>query len=542
VATKDPSNRTQALAVETREMPDVADLREGETSHRGLTVLFHPDLDRIGEQSILRDLSQEVPLSRTGPEFQKPGLAGEPWPLGDPFLSRRPAFLREGEAGGLRITRTSDALQVIADGQAIEGERAFSRAELDKGVVLELGNRVVVLLHVIREPAGPFARSADLGLVGENILMHQLRKSVLRVADMPVPVLLRGETGTGKELVAQAIHASSSRASKPCLSVNMAAISASVAASELFGHAKGSFTGAVGDHAGYFARADGGTLFLDEIGETPIEVQVMLLRTLETKTIQPVGGRTEEAVDVRLIAATDADLELLVNGGKFRPALLHRLAGYEILLPALRDRRDDLGRLLVHFLRQELIAIGEGDRLEAGEPTATPWFPPAIAARLARYDWPGNVRQLRNVVRQLVISNRGVTVMQMDRAVERLLSEAPAKPSTPPPADSSAPQGAAGPPPVVRRKPSEVTEQELLEVLRQNRFRLEPTANQLRISRASLYMLIDKSARLRKAKDIPKDELLRVHAELNGDVDAMAEKIEVSSRGIYLRLKELLPS
>jgi two-component system, NtrC family, nitrogen regulation response regulator GlnG len=339
-------------------------------------------------------------------------------------------------------------------------------------------------------------------------------------------------------LVAEAIHRSSARAKKPCLSVNMAAISPAVAASELFGHAKGAFTGAVEDHAGFFERADGGTLFLDEIGEAPVEVQAMLLRTLETGKVQPVGGRSERAVDVRLIAATDAELEALVRTGKFRAPLLHRLAGFEINIPPLRERIDDLGRLFYHFLRQELERLGDTRLLEESEPGPTPWIPAALVGRLARYEWPGNVRQLRNVTRQLVIANRDAPVLAMDRSVERLLCEAASASADLPPlaAREAAETTPAGP----RRKPSDVSEEELLAALKANRFRLEPTAAALRITRPSLYMLIDKSSRLRKAKDVPEAEILAIHAELAGDVDAMAERLEVSSRGLYVRLKEIL--
>jgi two-component system nitrogen regulation response regulator GlnG len=519
-----------SLAGDTREVP-------GESSARGtdevitLTILGHADPSRIGEVARLPELSgrAEVALSRTEPDFVNPA-GGESWPLADPFLSRRPAMLR-GSAGGLSLSRAQDAVAVVAGGAPVERDRTFSEAELKRGIVLELGQRVVIFVNRAEHL---YDRPPDLGIIGESAAIHRVRRNILRVADMPVPILLRGETGTGKELVAEAIHRSSSRASRPCLSVNMAAISPAIASSELFGHAKGAFTGAVDDHAGFFERANGGTLFLDEIGETPVEVQVMLLRTLETGRVQPVGGRSERAVDVRLIAATDADLEALVRAGKFRAPLLHRLAGFELLIPPLRERLDDLGRLFVHFLRLELERLGEVGRLDS-EAQAAPWIPAPLIARLARYDWPGNVRQLRNVARQLVIASRDAPALAIDRSVERLLSDAAPPPKDREPANAVREVETGG-----RRKPSEVTEEELLAALKANRFRLEPTAAVLRISRPSLYMLIEKSTRLRKAKDVPEEEILRLHRELDGDVEAMAEKLEVSSRGLYLRVKEIL--
>jgi two-component system nitrogen regulation response regulator GlnG len=165
------------------------------------------------------------------------------------------------------------------------------------------------------------------------------RRPVRLGAPLAVPVLLQGETGTGKELAARSIHDQSTRAQGPFLAVNLGALPAPLAAAELFGARKGAYTGAVQDLPGWFGRADGGTLFLDEVGEAPLEVQVMLLRALETGEIVPVGSQTPRRVDVRVVSATDADLEAAVGRGAFRAPLLHRLAGYSIRLPPLRHRR-----------------------------------------------------------------------------------------------------------------------------------------------------------------------------------------------------------
>jgi two-component system nitrogen regulation response regulator GlnG len=378
------------------------------------------------------------------------------------------------------------------------------------------------------------------GLVGESEGILRVRHEIRRVADLEVPVLLRGETGTGKELVARAIHNASRRRSGPCLCVNMGAIPATLAVSELFGSVRGSFTGSVRDQAGWFQRAHGGTLFLDEIGEAPPEVQVMLLRVLETGEMQRVGGPETQKVDVRLIAATDADLERAIEDGRFRAPLLHRLAGYEIVIPPLRERRDDFGRLLCHFLRQELQAIGQQRRLEPPE-DASPWMPASVVARMARYAWPGNVRQLLNTIRQIVIASRASETVEIGPQIEKLLREAAA-----PPASAEAAEIPHAEPPSRRRaesqsyrSPAEVTETEIVEALRASHWEIKPAAEKLGISRPSLYLLIEKFPSIRKAADLSRAEILEAREQCGGNLDDAAERLEVSKKGLQQRMKQL---
>ncbi|MEZ4465533.1 MAG: sigma 54-interacting transcriptional regulator [bacterium] len=252
-----------------------------------LTILAHPEARRVGDEAWLTGLvgGQPVALSRLEPTFAPP-RGGAGWPLADAALSRRPAWL-ERAASGIRLRVPADALKVAVEGEPWVGDRVFSAAELTDGVVLTLGRDVVVLL----QEAEPWLeRPEPLGLVGESGPLQQLRGELLRVAEAAVPVLLRGETGTGKELAASAIHRHSPRRTRAWVPVSVAAVGPSTALSSLFGHVRGAFTGAVTDHDGCFAQADGGTLFLDEIGEAPPEVQAMLLRVLETGTFQPLGG------------------------------------------------------------------------------------------------------------------------------------------------------------------------------------------------------------------------------------------------------------
>jgi two-component system nitrogen regulation response regulator GlnG len=490
-----------------------------------LTVLFHlEDPGRIGDVARLMDLleGRECALSRLEPLFAQPRRTrGQP--LGDRHLSRTPAKLIP-EGDGVRLVSSGTSLR--ADGAPLTASQWWSHEQLERGVVIEMAERVVLLLHLLGPPA---PRQPELGMVGESEAIERIRAEVLQVAPRQLAVLLLGESGAGKELVARAIAGIGPRASGPFVAVNLAALPASMAASELFGHAAGAFTGASGAHAGLFIQADGGTLFLDEVAAAPLDVQAMLLRVLETREVQPLGSERRRAVDVRVVAATDEDLTEAIGAGRFRDALFHRLSGYEIALPPLRDRRDDFGRLLIHFLRKELRDVGEERRLSELA-AKTPWLPVPLVARLASYDWPGNVRQLVNVARRLVLATRGGRVAGEEILPRSMLDWASLRRSE---ADEPA---AAGDP---TRPPSEIGAEALQATLRENQWRIGAAARALGISRTSLYALIDASDGVRKAKDIPPDELRTCYEACGGDLDAMAERLHVSRRGIQLRLKEL---
>ena len=232
------------------------------------------------------------------------------------------------------------------------------------------------------------------GWVAESPVMREVVRQTLALADTNATVLIRGASGTGKELVARALHADGPRANGPFVAVNCAAFAESLLESELFGHEKGSFTGAVTRRAGAFERAEGGTLFLDEIGDAPPAVQVKLLRVLEDREIMRVGGQKSFRVDVRLVSATNRDLDERVASGKFRQDLLYRLAVVSIVLPPLRERREDIRPLAERFIAQA--QKEHGRRIRAVEPE---WF-----ARLEAYDWPGNIRELRNTIEAAVVT------------------------------------------------------------------------------------------------------------------------------------------
>jgi two-component system nitrogen regulation response regulator GlnG len=441
-----------------------------------LTILCHPDAARIGEVAFLEPGAR---LSRLEPEFA-PLAGGARRPLGDPHVSRKPA--RIDPAGP---------------------------------DVIELGDRIALLLH-------PRTRVRDvppeLGLAGASDAILAARAEILRVADLEAPVLVRGETGSGKELVARALHASSRRAGGPFVAINLAAVPPAMAASQLFGHVRGAFTGAAGDHEGVFARADGGTLFLDEVGEVPPEVQPVLLRALDSGEVWPLGAAQSRRVSVRVVAATDADIEARAAAGSFKAPLLHRLAGYVLRLPPLRARRDDIARLLVRFLREELAAAGEPAWLdEDGSDGAGPWLRAPAVAALVRHDWPGNVRELRNAARRLVIDSRGAPRAQAERLIAELAGAArPAAPA-----------------------PRSLEPEAVVAALEQHGWKPGAAAAALGISKTTLYALMQRLPGVRKARDLSRAEILACQRETGGDVDAMAAALKVSRRGLVLRMREL---
>jgi len=332
--------------------------------------------------------------------------------------------------------------------------RAGAYAELRRGLLEQVASAVGVALDDCL--AHEEVRSLRDRLAAENrYLQEEIRqehhfgdivgsspalRGVLELVDAVAPtaatVLILGETGTGKELVARAIHERSPRSGRPLVKVNCSAISAGLVESELFGHVKGAFTGAVGTRSGRFELADGGTIFLDEIGELPLDTQAKLLRVLQEREYEPVGSSAPRRVDVRVIAATNRDLEKAVAAGSFRSDLYYRLSVFPIALPSLRERREDI-RLLVHFF-VERFARQMGKRIEGvSEDTF---------ARLLAYDWPGNVRELQNAIERAMVVTRGPW---LELASELL--PAPSAPATP-----ARPSGA---------RLDEVTRQHVLDVL-----------------------------------------------------------------------------
>ena len=262
------------------------------------------------------------------------------------------------------------------------------------------------------------------GIIGESGRMQEVLSLVRRVAESDATVLIQGESGTGKELIAKAIHYASPRAGAPLVSVNCAALPETLLESELFGHEKGAFTGAVSSRKGRFERADGGSLFLDEIGDLPLHLQVKLLRVLQEREFERVGSSRPIAINVRLLAATHRDLEALVRAGRFRDDLYYRINVVTISLPPLRERREDIPLLLDRFV--EKFASQNGKRINGVTREAR--------EALLRYDYPGNVRELENLVERAVVLTRDEVIGLEDlplsvKETERVVSDGPSLPA-----------------------------------------------------------------------------------------------------------------
>jgi DNA-binding NtrC family response regulator len=269
-------------------------------------------------------------------------------------------------------------------------------APLEDGAILECGQTRLKFSYV----AAPFrlelAERDDFeGVLGRSVAMRELFALLDRVAPTDAPVLIQGETGTGKERVARAVHRRSRRATRPFAVFDCAAVPPTLIEAELFGHEKGAFTGATERRAGVFERADGGTVFLDELGELAVELQPKLLRVLESNEVFRVGASKPTPIDARIVAATNRDLGARIDEGQFREDLYYRLAVVTVRVPPLRERREDIALLASHFAREHLFA---GEKATAPAPG---WE--AIFDFMTGYDWPGNVRELRNVVERAVI-------------------------------------------------------------------------------------------------------------------------------------------
>ena len=329
------------------------------------------------------------------------------------------------DAQSLRPYSDAMCIPLARDGATVGAIHLYLKngrfRQYDFDFAISVANLLVVALirarktaKLVADHARAVASSASFDeLLGESLPMVELKQKISRVAMASGCVLVRGESGSGKELVARALHQAGQRADRPLLSVNCAAIPSELIESQLFGHKKGSFTGADEDHAGWFRQADTGTLFLDEIGELPLEGQAKLLRILEGHPFLPVGSTTEVSVDVRVIAATNRDLKDFVKEKRFREDLYYRLSVFELEVPPLRERGSDIGLLTDHFF--------EHFKKQHGRPNLR--ISKSARDKLLAYSWPGNVRQLRNAIDSAVVLAHGEKIEARDLGLQSVVSD-----------------------------------------------------------------------------------------------------------------------
>jgi two-component system nitrogen regulation response regulator NtrX len=318
---------------------------------------------------------------------------------------------------------------------------------------------------------------ARYAMVGRSTVLERVRELIARVGPTHARVLIRGENGTGKELVARALHENSPRREQAFIEVNCAAIPSELIESELFGHMKGSFTGAFADRAGKFELADGGTLFLDEIGDMSLSAQAKVLRVLQEGMVTRIGAARSVEVDVRVLAATNKRLEDEIEAGRFREDLFHRVNVIPIEVPPLRERREDIPLLVAHFIETLSREAGVAPRAFADE---------ALSA-LQRRSWPGNVRELRNAVERLLILGSGREITAAD--VERLL----------PPEDAAGPSAEPGHPPTFESFRQDAERAFLLAKLREHNWNIAETARAIAVPRSNLYKKLMKYGLTRDA-------------------------------------------
>lgn len=344
--------------------------------------------------------------------------------------------------------------------------KPFDQDELRTIVKKALKTRDLASREATRAEAGAHSRH---GIIGQSLALQEVYSVIDKVLDSKTTVLVTGESGTGKELVARALHESSSRRNRPFIKVNCAAIPRELIESEFFGHERGAFTGAVSSKPGRFELASGGTLFLDEIGSIPLETQVKLLRALQEGEFERVGGVRTIQVDVRLVAATNADLRRHIDEGTFREDLYYRLNVVEVKLPALRDRLGDIPLLAEHFIAKY------SERLN--KPVAG--LTPEALGLLAAYAWPGNVRELENVMERAVLFADGPRVQP-----EHLPSEIAHRAVSP----ADAPTSEGGLKEQVRAAMNQLERQLILKALEQTGGNVTHTARLLKLSRKGLQL------------------------------------------------------
>ena len=491
-----------------------APLRTGELDQRAtplqlmLTLVFHPDRARIGASLKLGALNASgvlhldaTMLGRNAPLFDD-GLG-----LNEPHISRRALTLRH-HARGLQILNASETSYTQL-GPEKASSMSMNFKELERGVAIRFGHAVVCWLRLAPEPASEMALDSvepvdDLvsGFTGVSPQSSNVRRLISIAASSDLPVLLRGESGSGKEVAATAIHATSTRSEKQLVILNMAALPETLAEAELFGSTRGAFTGAE-KRSGYFAEANHGTLFLDEIGDLPMSVQPKLLRALQTGEIQVVGGK-QQKVDVRIIAASDADLD---DSKGFKNALLQRLAGITIDIPPLRERPEDLGILLT-------TSDQTGPLLDNSMRSRDVAAWASFVYDALHQEWPGNVREFLLSAQRFALSlhhdtKNGLTKRHL--VIHRSEDN--------------------------RSDPKVLTDAEIETAHEQSEFEIAETARRLGLSRGALYRRVETIPGVRLSADCSDAEIEEALVAVGPNLAALSRALRLSKASIASRLR-----
>lgn len=498
-----------------------------------LTITSHPNPEKIGFQAFLTGLAEGhvVPFSRNQLVFGKGDALGGP--LGDPFLSREPITFSNDAKGNLNLNLGKSRAECKVGGLTVVKARVIERAALAQGISVALADRMTFWLHLTQDQVQPQLLPC-FNLAGMSHAVNQIRREIQRVKDLDVTLLLRGEMGSGKEHVAKVIHAFGIRKNRPFVVVRMSALLPETATEALFGTCLVGVQ-AEGAARGFFDQAEGGTLYLDGIAQSTPEVQQMLLKILETGTYVPIGAKTPKLFQGRIMVGTVENLAELVMKGSFSESLFQKLAGYEIQIPSLNSYKEDLGLLFRKFANEALIEANEPAWVGQSGTSAPAWLSPDIMVPLLSYNWPDNVRQLRNVVRELVAGNRGNARLAWTDSASRILGDDLQKVL-----HNQIYLGDKDPfAGCERRSPGEITDHQLLEALRRYRWNYKAAAAGLGISRTSFYILASRSAKIRKIESIPNEQLSSAWESFQGDLDKVADFFSVSKTALKQRLMAL---
>lgn len=516
-----------------------------------VTVVWHPDIRCVGAVAHIADSGDSLVLGRGVPVFTRPD--GERVVLSDPHISRRALTVSPApDCGGLaawECERPAGSSRLRCEGRDLRDSQQMSEQQWSEGVTFTLADHVLIHVRRAVSPDAFQAVTSIPGLLGVSPAMDALRVALDDAAATGDDVLLIGPTGCGKEVVARALHARSSTPGAAWVAVNMAAIPSELAAASLFGARRGAYTGADANRPGFFQQAAGGTLFLDEIGDAPAALQPLLLRVLQERQVQVVGGAIE-AVDVRVVSAMERDPDS--SEFPFRGALRHRLAAQELHMPTLSQRREDVGLLLVTFIGA---AARPGDRFWPPTTVDSPRWLRLLELCMA-HSWPGNVRELQQAAKQIAAASRRrglivppVLLRRLRASADRVdapMDRGVVEPGTVPVVVSeactdsdrrAALRSGAPDPGSDGRRLADLDDDALFEQWLAADCEIAKLARRLGVSRSTVYRRVEKSRRCRLAADVPFTELFDALDACRGDLEATAECLAVSRRGLEARMR-----